>query len=136
MTVVSISMAPELLDRLDRLVESSGYSTRSEAIRQAVRDALSQDALQRIERGKVIGTVTVLSDRESHEHSTNLMALRHEFDENISSNMHLHIEDRHCVDVYVVRGGQERVLDFIKRTKAIRGITEVTYTITPIQDST
>ncbi len=135
MTVISISMTPELLDRLDDFIEKSGYSSRSEAIRLAIRDALSQFSLQRLEKGQVMATVTVQSDRERYEHSANLMALRHEFDENIFSNTHFHIGSTYCIDVFIIRGPLEAVLDFIRKTKAIRGISEVKYTMTPIEDS-
>jgi len=135
MTVISISMTPELLERLDDFIEKSGYSSRSEAIRLAIRDALSQFALQRLEKGQVMATVTVQSDRERHEHSANLMALRHEFDENIFSNTHFHLGSTYCIDVFIIRGPLEVVLDFIRKTKAIRGISEVKYTMTPIEDS-
>ena len=135
MTVISLSLTPELLDRLDDFITKSGYSSRSEAIRLAIRDALSQYALQRLDHGRVMATVTVQSDRERHDHSTNLMALRHEFDENIFSNTHFHIGSAHCIDVFIIRGPLETVLDFIRKTKAIRGITEAKYTMTPIEDN-
>ena len=135
MTVISISMTAELLDRLDDFIVKSGYSSRSEAIRLAIRDAISQFALQRLEHGEVMATVTVQSDRERHEHSANLMALRHAFDENIFSNTHFHIGSTYCIDVFILRGPLEVVLDFIRKTRAIRGITEVKYTMTTIEDS-
>ncbi|MCK4582280.1 ribbon-helix-helix protein, CopG family, partial [Candidatus Bathyarchaeota archaeon] len=46
MTVISMSLTPELLERLDTFVEKSGFSSRSEALRLAVRDSLSQFSLQ------------------------------------------------------------------------------------------
>jgi CopG family nickel-responsive transcriptional regulator len=134
MTVISLSLTPDLLERLDDFIEKSGYSSRSEAIRLAIRDVISQFSLQRLEHGQVMATVTVQSDRERHEHSANLMALRHEFDENIFSNTHFHIGRTYCIDVFIIRGPLEVVLDFIRKTKAIRGIAEVKYTMTPVED--
>ena len=134
MTVISLSLTPDLLERLDDFIEKSGYSSRSEAIRLAIRDVISQFSLQRLEHGQVMATVTVQSDRERHEHSANLMALRHEFDENIFSNTHFHIWRTYCIDVFIIRGPLEVVLDFIRKTKAIRGIAEVKYTMTPVED--
>ena len=135
MTVISLSMTPELLDRLDDFIDKSGYSSRSEAIRLAIRDALSQFALQRLEHGQVMATVTVQSDRERHEHGANLMALRHEFDEYIFSNTHFHIGSTYCIDVFIIQGPLEVVLDFIRKTKANRGIIESKFTMTPIKDN-
>ncbi len=134
MTVISVSLTPELLTKLDKYVEKSGYSSRSEAIRIAVREALSQFTLQRLERGRVVATVTVISDRERHELNSSLMDLRHEFDESIFGNMHLHVGKGYCVEIFIIREETERVLDFVSRVRAIRGIREVKYAMIPVEE--
>lgn len=134
MTVISVSLTPELLTKLDKYVEKSGYSSRSEAIRIAVREALSQFTLQRMERGRVVATVTVISDRERHELNSSLMDLRHEFDESIFGNMHLHVGKGYCVEIFIIREETERVLDFVSRVRAIRGIREVKYAMIPVEE--
>ena len=78
MTVISVSLSTELLGRLDLFVENTGYSSRSEAVRMSVRDTLSKFALERLERGQVVSTVTVISEREQHALNSHLMDLRHE----------------------------------------------------------
>ena len=134
MTVISISLTSELLTKLDKYVEKSGYSSRSEAIRTAVREALSQFTLQRMERGQVVATVTVISDRKRHEQNSSLMDLRHEFDESIFGNMHLHVGKGYCVEIFIIREETEKVLDFVSRVRAIRGIREVKYAMTPVEE--
>jgi len=136
MTVISISLSPDLVERLDNFVENSGYSSRSEAIRLAVRDTLSQFALQRLERGQVVATITVISDRERHDINSMLMELRHEFEESIFSNMHLHIGGGQCVEIFVVQGRSEDVMGFILKVRAVRGIREVKFTLTPFNGAT
>lgn len=134
MTVVSVSLTHELLKRLDDFVEKTGYSSRSEAIRIAVREILSQFTLQRMERGQVVATVTVISDRERHDLNSRLMELRHEYDESIFGNMHLHIGRGYCVEIFILREEALRVLDFVSRVRAIRGIREVKYAMTPLDE--
>ena len=133
--MISVSLTSDLLERLDSFVEESGYSSRSEAIRLAVRDTLSQFALQRLERGQVVATVTVISDRERNDINSRLMELRHVFEESVFSNMHLHIGGGQCVDIFVVQGLSEVVLDFTSRVRAVRGIREVKFTMTPVEGS-
>jgi CopG family nickel-responsive transcriptional regulator len=122
------------LTKLDKYVEKSGYSSRSEAIRISVREALSQFTLQRLERGQVVATVTVISDRERHNLNSSLMDLRHEFDESIFGNMHLHVGKGYCVEIFIIREETEMVLNFISRVRAIRGIKEVKYAMTPVEE--
>ena len=132
MTVISVSLTNSLLDRLDDFVEKSGYSSRSEALRLAIRDSLNQYSLNRMEKGTVISTVTILS--ESHQANTHvgLMNLRNGFDEMIFGNMHLHIEGGYCIEIFLVKGESDIVMDFVTRSKSIKGVMEVNYTITPI----
>ena len=134
MTVVSVSLTPELLGQLDEFVERSGYSSRSEAIRLAVRDALSQFALQRLEQDRVMATLTVISEKARSDINNRLMELRHGFDENIFGNMHLHIGGGFCVEIFIVQGEPATVLDFISKVRAVRGIREAKYTMTPIEE--
>ena len=132
MTVISVSLTNDLLERLDNFVKSSGYSSRSEALRLAIRDSLNQYSLQRMEKGIVMSTVTIIS--ESHLATTHigLMNLRNDFDELIFGNMHLHIEGGYCIEIFLVKGESDTVMDFISKSKSIRGVMEVNYTLTPV----
>lgn len=134
MTVISLSLTPELLSKLDDFVRESGYSSRSEAIRIAVREALSEFTLQRLKREQVVATITAISDRERRDLNSRLMDLRHEFDDSIFGNMHLHIGKDYCVEIFILREEPERVLDFVSRVRAFRDIREVKYAMTPIEE--
>lgn len=135
MTVVSISLTTELLEKLDEFVERSNYSSRSEAIRVAVRDILSQFAMHDVELGRVMATVTVIYETEQSDISVRLTEFRHAFEENIFGNMHLHIGGGFCVEIFILQGDRESVLRFVTRVRAVRGIREVKYTLTPIEGS-
>jgi len=134
LTVISLSLTPDLLERLDKFVESTGYSSRSEAVRSAVRDTLSKYALEKLERGRVASTVTVISERERHDLNSQLMDLRHEYDDSIFGNMHLHVGKVYCVEIFMVQDEANVVLEFVSRVRALRGIREVNFTMTPIDD--
>ena len=134
MTVISVSLSPELLSRLNQFVKNTGYSSRSEAVRMAVRDTLSKFAIERLERGQVVSTVTVISEREQHALNSHLMDLRHAYDDSIFGNMHLHVGKGYCIEIFMVRDEYEKVLDFVSRVRALRGIREVKYTLTPIDE--
>ena len=132
MTVISVSLTTDLLERLDDFVEKSGYSSRSEALRLAIRDSLNQYSLNRMEKGTIMSTVTIIS--ESHQVTTHvgLMDLRNNFDELIFGNMHLHIEGGYCIEIFLIKGDSDKVMDFVSKSKGIRGVMEVNYTLTPI----
>ena len=132
MPVVSISLPTELLQRLDVFAREGGYSSRSEVIRQAVREVLSEYALTRSQRGWVMATATVIFIRERQGVSQRLMALRHVFEELISGNMHLHMGSNFCVEIFIAEGEAERVMEFLTRVRSIRDVQQVRYTMIPL----
>lgn len=132
MPVVSVSLTGELLRRLEELQEEKGYSSRSEAVRDAVRDLLTRFELERFRDGKATSTITVISDHERHDVDERLIRLRHEHNEIISGDMHLHIGGRYCLEVFITEGEVEEVMSFISRIRAMRGVKQVQYTMLPL----
>ena len=130
MTVISVSLTPELLERLDRHVKKSGYSSRSEALRLAVRDSLSQFERHGREKGEVLATVTVISETMNSVSHVGLLDLRNGYDEIIFGNMHLHINGGYCIEIFLLKGEAEKVMGFTYKAKAVRGVKEVNFTLT------
>ena len=132
MPVVSISLTHDLLKKLDALMKDKSYSSRSEAIRDAVRNALSEYELSHLERGQVAATITTISEYGMRDVDERLMRLRHEYNELVTGNMHIHLRRAYCLEVFIAQGEVEEVLTFIGRVRAVRGIQQVKYTIVPV----
>jgi CopG family transcriptional regulator, nickel-responsive regulator len=66
------SMEEELLERFDHLCAAKGYTSRSEAMRDMLRDRLIEDELQ---EGNVdsVGTLTVVHDHHQRDLEEKLM---------------------------------------------------------------
>ena len=74
----------------------------------------------------------MISRHERHDVDERLMRLRHEYDSIVSANMHIHIDQAYCLEVFVTEGEAEEVLDFISRVRAIREVQQVKYTMVPL----
>ncbi|MFX0169598.1 MAG: nickel-responsive transcriptional regulator NikR [Candidatus Hodarchaeota archaeon] len=132
MPIISISMTTKLLTQLDRFMKQRGYSSRSEAIRDAVRATLSEFDLSRFEKGRVTATITAISAHELPGVDERLTRLRHEYNHIVSGNMHLHLGKHYCLEVFITEGEADTILEFISRIRAMRGLHQVTYTIMPL----
>ena len=132
MPIISISLTSHLLQRFDRFMRDRGYSSRSEAIRDAIRDTLSEYDLERLEEGAVTATVTVITERDRHDVDQHLMRLRHEYNAIISGNMHIHLGSEYCLEIFITEGDIDQVLRFIGRIRAMRGIQQVKFTMVPL----
>ena len=109
-----------------------GYSSRSEAIRDAIRDSLAEYDLNRLEKGWVTATITTICEYDRHEVDERLTRLRHDYDELVTNNMHIHLGKEYCLEIFVAQGEVEDVLNFIGRIRAMRGIQQVKYTLVPL----
>lgn len=134
--MISVSLTSDLLRRLDALVREKGYSSRSEVIRDAVREVLSEYELDKMEQGRATATITVISGYERSDVDERLTRLRHEYNELVTSNMHLHIGEEYCLEIFVVQGEFDKILSFIGKVRAVRGVQQVKYTLVPILEKT
>jgi len=132
MPIISISLAKGFLKKLDEFKQRKGYSSRSEVIRDAVRDVLSEYEMDQSEEEKVTATITVISEHGRNSSEERLTRLRHEYDEIVSANMHIHLGRIYCLEIFITEGEAYKVLDFIGRIRAMRGIRQVKYTMVPL----
>jgi len=127
-----MSLTNDLLRKLDALIADRSYSSRSEAIRDAIRASLSEYELSRLDRGMVAATITIISEYVRRDVDERLMRLRHEYNDLVTGNMHIHLGRNYCLEVFIAQGPVEAVLNFVGRVRAIRGIQQVKYTVVPI----
>lgn len=132
MTVVSLTLPDELLERFDEFVKSRGYYSRSEAFRDAVRNLISEWELSRREFNYVATTIMITSDYKDEEVDLRIGEIRHEFDDVVVENIHRHIGQRYCLEILLVEGDYRRVLDLIGRIRGIRGIKQVRTLFLPL----
>ena len=121
LTRVSISLETALLDAFDRFLAAKGYETRSEAIRDLIRDRLIKDQAEHVE-GEQVAIVTLVYDHHARELAARLIDKQHHHHDLVVSSLHVHLGERHCLEVSVLRGpaGQVRHLgDELLATKGV-----------------
>ncbi len=116
MVVVSLSIPDELLAELDTVLGEGKPASRSEVIRQALRNYISEYRGLSEMKGIVIATITVLYDKE--EKNDGHLGLQHEFGEIITSYLHSHLSDDSCLEVMVIKGDASRLKQLIDGLKA------------------
>ncbi|MDZ7702230.1 MAG: CopG family ribbon-helix-helix protein [Halobacteriales archaeon] len=132
MTVVSVSMPEELLDRLDEFAGEHGYTGRSEVIREASRNLLGEFDDRALEERELMGVVTVLFDYETTVVENRLMGLRHEHESLVSSNVHTHVGDHHCVELFILEGSLSEISAFVGKVRATTDTLTVDYSVIPV----
>ncbi len=116
-----VSIPAELVDAFDRLIESKGYRTRSEAVRDLMRDALVENEWEP-DSGEVVGTVTIVYDHEVRELARMLTHIQHHYLHSIVCTTHVHLDEHHCMEVLVVRGSAQEVRTIADKLISTRGV--------------
>ncbi len=116
-----VAMENSLLQKFDRYIRRKGYRNRSEAIRDLVRNAMVQEAWQQ-EKGEVIAAVAFVYDHEKRGLPDLLTDLQHHAFPMIVSTLHIHLDERHCLEVIVLRGKPSSIRKFADSLLAIKGV--------------
>ncbi len=132
MTVVSVSMPDVLLERLDTFADEHGYTGRSEVVREASRNLLSEFEDKRLEDRDLLGVVTVLFNYETSDVEQRMMQLRHEHELLVSSNVHNHVGDRYCMELFVVEGSLAEISTFVGKIRATQDTLSIDYSVIPV----
>lgn len=131
-TRVSISLDNALLTAFDGNIAARGYATRSEAIRDLIRDHLVHEESQ----GPVdanteqVAVVTLVYDHHARELATRLIDKQHHHHHLVVSTLHVHLGERHCLEVSVLRGPIAEVRHLGEELLSVRGVLhgKITYT--------
>jgi CopG family transcriptional regulator, nickel-responsive regulator len=129
LTRISISLEENLLESFDKLIAAKGYATRSEAIRDLIRDLLiRQDARNR--QGEQVAVVTMVYDHHARELSAKLIDKQHHHHDLVVSSLHVHLGERHCLEVSVLRGPGHEVIHLGDELLATKGVLhgDITFT--------
>jgi CopG family nickel-responsive transcriptional regulator len=116
-----VSIESTLLADFDRLIENKGYTNRSEAIRDLIRDYLVEEDW-RNDQGAAVGTVTLIYNHHLREMSDKLNDLQHQFHHEIVSVLHVHLDAHNCLEVIVVKGDKAMIQMIAGRLSSIKGV--------------
>lgn len=115
-----VSLDGELLRNFDAAIESRGYTSRSEAIRDLIRSDLV--AREWEESKEVVGVVMMVFDHHRRQLQEAITELQHRYLEEVISTLHIHLDHDNCLEVVIVRGDAGRIGQLADRLKALRGV--------------
>jgi len=108
---IGVSLENDLLEQFDRHIEQKGYATRSEAIRDLIRDALVQRQWSEAQgREEQVAVVTLVYDHDSSSLAQKLAHIQHENHKAVVSALHVHMDEHNCLEVLVLRGRAREVV--------------------------
>lgn len=117
-----VSIDRDLLENYDTLISERGYATRSEALRDLIRDALIQQKID-IQTGiRALGSLTLIYDHHARNLAQEMGAIQHDFHDNILSVMHLHVSHDDCMEILALSGVVSEIVELSNRLLSLKGI--------------
>lgn len=118
MVVISVSISAKELKDFEEMAKQTGYSSRSDAVRDALHRFVSGNNWINDLEGKVSCVLSVIyADRKKHH----VHDIIHEYADIVHSSMHTHIE-RRCVEQVVLDGPSSEVRKLLAELSAQKDV--------------
>jgi len=124
---LSFSIDEALYRKLETLIRKSGYTNRSEFIRDLVRNRLVEEAWE--SNRQALGTVTIIYNHHSRDLSKRLIALQHNHHRAVLASTHVHLDSDLCAEMIMIRGRAADIRDFTEELRRQRGVLHTSLAI-------
>ena len=123
-TRVSLTLPEDLLNELDLSLKAQRYASRSEAVRDALRDFLASYRWRSELKGEQLGAIIVMYEHDVRGLTDELMDIQHESASFISAVQHLHVDPKNCLEILIVKGPAEEIRKLVDCLGALRGVKQ------------
>ncbi len=118
----SVSMPSSLLRRFDSYLREMGYTNRSEAVRDLIRERLVLEEEWDCDSPEVVGVLVLVYDLHTREISDKVSSHQHKHHREVISTLHIHMDERHCLEVVVIKGQPCRVKEIASELGTMKGV--------------
>ncbi|GFM37056.1 nickel-responsive transcriptional regulator NikR [Desulfovibrio psychrotolerans] len=116
-----VSLDSDLLEKFDALCDERCYQTRSEAIRDLIRNALVEQEWKD-EGRELAGTLTLVYDHHKSDLSQKLVEIQHDHHHVIITSLHVHLDHDNCLEVLLLKGSGEEVRTLSQKLTSTKGV--------------
>lgn len=126
---VGIYVPKDLADKLLVLMRDLGVDSISKVVQEALRLYVAEHSW-RI-GGEVVGAIGVLYDHEVGHVDEELTDLQHKYMNTIIVATHVHLDQRNCLLIIIVKGSSEAIKELIGDIEKKRGVKAVRLMLIP-----
>ena len=117
-----VSLESDLLTAFDSLIEKIGYKSRSDAIRNLIRNRLVSDEWEKADE-EIVGILGLVFNHEVRELTERLTFIQHQYTKMIISSSHIHLDKHNCLEVIIMKGKcslVRKVADELISTRSVK----------------
>jgi CopG family nickel-responsive transcriptional regulator len=117
----SVSLEAELLKQFDEFCAAGRFATRSEAIRQLLREKLTTAAWEAA-AAKVAASLTLIYDHHRPRLTDTMIEIQHAHSDYVVSTMHVHLTHDLCMELIALRGPARALQHLAAELSGLKGI--------------
>lgn len=117
----SVSLPQGLLAELDRRVTHQGYASRSELVRDLIRERLVEEAWAS-GASEVVGVLTLVYDHHQRELPQRLMDIQHHEYLHVMCTTHVHLDAHSCLETIILQGRADEIERLTHHLGGLRGV--------------
>lgn len=127
---ITITIEDDLLETVDAAMQRHGYASRSEAIRDLIRAAATEDAAT-AESTPCVAVLDYVYDHATRELAQRLTQTLHDHHDLSIAGLHVHLDHDTCLEVSVLRGPAGAVRSLADVLTAQRGVRHARLHLVP-----
>ena len=122
---ISLTLPPDMVAQLDDVIEDWNYSSRSEAVRDALRDLIAAYDWETEASETYHGTITLAHDHHETDIADHLQAVQHDRTDVITATQHVHVSHDQCLETITVEGAKAEIGELANELRSIDGVQQV-----------
>lgn len=116
-----VSMESDLLETFDRMIDKRGYTNRSEAIRDFVREKIVEEGVHDADT-PAFGVLSFVYDHHVRELEGKLTDFQHEHFKSIVSTSHVHIDHDNCLEIIILKDKSGEISEISNKILTYKGV--------------
>lgn len=117
----TVSLPEQLLGELDRRVVSRGYASRSELVRDLIREKIVEEKWE--DAGEdVVGVLAIVFDHHQKGLAEKVIDVQHRRQVNILCSTHVHMDHHNCLETIIIKGSPPEIEKIAIEIGGLRGV--------------
>lgn len=117
----SVSLPRPLLEELDQRVVNKGYASRSELVRDLIRERIVEETWERGDQ-EVAGVLTIVYDHHQRELTQHILDIQHRQFVHVVATTHVHMDHHNCLETIIMRGMPSEIERLSLEIGGLRGV--------------
>jgi CopG family nickel-responsive transcriptional regulator len=118
---IGVSLETGLLEDFDALIERKGFASRSDAIREMIRQSLSEGQIES-PSSVAVAAIFLVYDHHTSGLTKKLNAMQHSQFYHVLASTHIHLDHHNCLETIILRGKTSQIKQLADKLSTVRGV--------------